>query len=251
MTDSNDKPIALITGGARGIGYASAQALKADGHRPVLADICGDGVASAAERLGAVGIRCDMGDPLEIRSLFDRIESEFGPVTTLVNNAGIALPGTFLEYGLDEFRRVLDVNLIGAFVALQRAARTMVQQGIRGSIINMSSVNAQVAIPSIPAYCASKGGVMQITKAAALALAPHDIRVNAVGPGSIDTAMMASVNADPAAMRTAMSRTPLKRAGTAREVGDVVAFLASDKASYITGETIYVDGGRLVLNYTC
>ena len=92
---------------------------------------------------------------------------------------------------------------------------------------------------------------MQITKAAALALAPHGIRVNAVGPGSIDTEMMAGVNASPEAMRTAMSRTPLKRLGSPREIGDVVAFLASDKASYITGETIYVDGGRLGLNYTC
>ena len=122
--------------------------------------------------------------------------------------------------------------------------------GIEGAIVNMSSVNAQVAIPSIAAYCASKGGIMQLTKAAALALAPHNIRVNAVGPGSIDTDMMAAVNADPAAMQMVMSRTPLKRIGSPREIGDVVAFLASKKASYITGETIYVDGGRIGMNYT-
>lgn len=126
----------------------------------------------------------------------------------------------------------------------------MVASGIEGAIVNMSSVNAQVAIPSIAAYCASKGGIMQLTKAAALALAPHNIRVNAVGPGSIDTDMMAVVNADPAAMQMVMSRTPLKRIGSPREIGDVVAFLASEKASYITGETIYVDGGRIGMNYT-
>ena len=126
----------------------------------------------------------------------------------------------------------------------------MVTSGIEGAIVNMSSVNAQVAIPSIAAYCASKGGIMQLTKAAALALAPHNIRVNAVGPGSIDTDMMAAVNADPAAMQMVMSRTPLKRIGSPREIGDVVAFLASEKASYITGETIYVDGGRIGMNYT-
>ena len=126
----------------------------------------------------------------------------------------------------------------------------MVASGIEGAIVNMSSVNAQVAIPSIAAYCASKGGIMQLTKAAALALAPHNIRVNAVGPGSIDTDMMAAVNADPAAMQMVMSRTPLKRIGSPREIGDVVAFLASKKASYITGETIYVDGGRIGMNYT-
>jgi glucose 1-dehydrogenase len=108
-------------------------------------------------------------------------------------------------------------------------------------------------LPDSFLYCQLdlKGAVMQLTKAASLALAPHGIRVNAVGPGSIDTAMMAAINANPAAMQTAMSRTPLKRLGTPKEVGDVVAFLASDKASYITGETIYVDGGRLGLNYTC
>ena len=126
----------------------------------------------------------------------------------------------------------------------------MVASGIEGAIVNMSSVNAQVAIPSIAAYCASKGGIMQLTKAAALALAPHNIRVNAVGPGPIDTDMMAAVNADPAAMQMVMSRTPLKRIGSPREIGDVVAFLASEKASYITGETIYVDGGRIGMNYT-
>ena len=134
---------------------------------------------------------------------------------------------------------------------MQRAARSMVSHSIEGAIVNMSSINAQVAIPSIAAYCASKGGVMQLTKAVALALATHNIRVNAVGPGSIDTEMMAGVNANPEAMKMVMSRTPLKRVGSPREIGDVVAFLASEKASYVTGETIYVDGGRIAMNYTC
>ena len=119
------------------------------------------------------------------------------------------------------------------------------------AIVNMSSINALVSIPTIAAYCASKGGVMQLTKSSALALAPHGIRVNAVGPGSIDTDMLATVNSNPDAMAMVMSRTPLKRVGTPREIGDVVAFLASDKASYITGETIYVDAGRMAMNYTC
>ena len=247
------KPIALVTGGAQGIGYACGAALKEDGHQIVLADINADGVAAAADQLGdgAVGLTVDMGDTAAIEQMFSRIEADLGPVSVLVNNAGIAMPGDFLDYELESFQRVLDVNLTGVFVATQRAAKTMVADGIKGAIVNMSSINAQVAIPAIPAYCASKGGVMQITKVAALALAQHGIRVNAVGPGSIDTAMMAGVNANPAAFETAMSRTPLRRPGTAREIGDVVAFLASDKASYVTGETIYVDGGRLGLNYTC
>lgn len=250
---TKDTPIALITGGAQGIGFASAQALKADGARIILADINGDGVTKAAQELGdgTIGIACDMGDTDQISALFDRIEAENGPVSILVNNAGIAMGADFLETPVADFKKVLDVNLIGTFAALQRAAKTMVAEKIEGAIVNMSSINAQVAIPAIPAYCSSKGGVMQLTKSAALALAPHNIRVNAVGPGSIDTAMLAGVNANPEAMATAMSRTPLRRVGAPSEIGDVVAFLASSKASYITGETIYVDGGRLGLNYTC
>ncbi|MEO0774537.1 MAG: SDR family NAD(P)-dependent oxidoreductase [Pseudomonadota bacterium] len=246
-----DRKIAMITGGARGIGLACAQALAADGFRCVLVDI-DPAVMDSAATLGdgAVGYVCDMGDPGAVLALFDRVEAEFGPVAALVNNAGIALPGDFLEYDIADFDKVIAVNLRGVFVATQRAAKGMIAAGVKGAIVNMSSINAQLSIPTIPAYCASKGGVMQVTKAASVALARHGIRVNAVGPGSIDTDMMAGVNADPAAFETAMSRTPLRRPGEAREIGDVVAFLVSDKASYITGETIYVDGGRLGLNYT-
>jgi len=241
--------IALITGAAQGIGLACAQALAEDGCKVVLSDIK-ENVHAAAATLGGSGYICDMGDTSQIAGMFERIEADIGPVSVLVNNAGIALPGDFLSYSLEDFGRVINVNLVGVFFATQRAANTMVAKGIHGSIVNMSSINAQVAIPAIPAYCASKGGVNQLTKAAALSLAPHGIRVNAVGPGSIDTEMMAGVNANPEALAKVMSRTPIGRVGTAREIGDTVAFLASDKASYITGETIYVDGGRLGLNYT-
>ena len=243
-----DTPIAVVTGAAQGIGRACAEALSEDGYKVILVDVQ-DSVHEAAASLGGVGIICDMGDTDAIGAMFDTIESGHGPVSALVNNAGIAMPGNFLDYDLAAFDRVMNINLRGVFVATQRVAATMVEKGIEGAIVNMSSINAQVAIPAIPAYCASKGGVMQLTKVTALALAGNNIRVNAVGPGSIDTEMMAGVNANPEAYRMAMSRTPLGRSGTAREIGDVVAFLCSEKASYITGETIYVDGGRLGLNY--
>jgi len=248
-----DQKIALITGGAQGIGYACGEAIMGDGARIVLADIHGDAVQEAANKLGnnTVAITCDVARPEQIQQMFDQVESEVGPVSILVNNAGVANPGNFLETSLEDFQKVIDVNLIGTFVALQRAAKSMVENKIQGAIVNMSSINAQVAIPTIPAYCASKGGVMQLTKSTALSLAPHGIRVNAVGPGSIDTAMLAGVNANPEAMKMVMSRTPLQRIGTPQEVADVVAFLASDKASYVSGETIYIDGGRLAMNYTC
>ena len=236
--------IALITGAARGIGLACAEALAEDGCAVILADIDA-AVHDAAARLGGRAEICDMGAPDQIAALFDRA----GPVDVLVNNAGLARAAEFLEMTLEDWDTVQNVNLRGSFLATQAAARGMVERGATGAIVNMSSVNAQVAIPKIAGYCASKGGIMQLTKAAALALAPYGIRVNAVGPGSIDTAMLAGVNADPDAMRMVLSRTPLGRIGTPREIGDTVAFLASDKASYITGETIYVDGGRLGLNY--
>lgn len=245
------KPLALITGAAQGIGYACAAALAEDGYDVILSDINAEGVATAAAKLGGSAITCDMGDLSQIEALFAKISSDHGPLSALVNNAGVAMPGDFLSYDVETFQKVIDINLRGVFVATQMAARVMVENEIAGAIVNMSSINAQLAIPAIPAYCASKGGVMQLTKVAALALAKNKIRVNAVGPGSIDTEMMAGVNANPGAFKMAMSRTPLGRAGDAREIGDVVAFLCSKKASYITGETIYVDGGRLGLNYTC
>ena len=249
----SDKPLALVTGGAQGIGYACAEALREDGKRIILCDINEEGVKAASEKMSddTIGLACDMGNTDQVNAMFDTIEAKYGPVEVLINNAGIAAPGEFLSYDLDAFERVINVNLRGVFHAIQRAANAMVESKIEGAIVNMSSINAVVSIPAIPAYCASKGGVMQITKAAALALAPHNIRVNAVGPGSIDTEMMAGVNANPEAMKMVMSRTPLKRVGSAQEIGDVVAFLASKKASYITGETIYVDGGRIGMNYTC
>lgn len=244
-----EQKIALVTGGAQGIGLACGQALAADGYRVMLADVQ-DSVVEAGQSIGGRGFVCDVADVAALMALFDRIEAEEGPIAALVNNAGIAKPGDFLSYSLEDFDAVIGLNLRAVFAATQRAANGMIAAGIQGAIVNMSSINAVLAIPAIPAYCASKGGVQQLTKASSLALAAHGIRVNAVGPGTIDTEMAAGVNANPQAMARVMSRTPMGRMGHAREIGDVVAFLCSPKSSYVTGETIYVDGGRLGLNYT-
>ena len=155
------KPIAIVTGGAQGIGLACAEALSADGHRCVLVDINAEGVAAAAETMGndTAAIACDMGDPAAVAALFEQIETEFGAPSVLVNNAGIASPAEFLDYTLDDFQSVIAVNLTGVFLATQLAAKLILAAGIEGAIVNMSSINAQVAIPAIPAYCASEGVV--------------------------------------------------------------------------------------------
>ena len=160
----------------------------------------------------------------------------------------------FLEIAEADFDRVIRVNLKGMFLVGQAVARQMVKQiedgGAPGAIVNMSSINAVVAIGNQVPYSASKGGVMQLTKVMALSLAPYGIRVNAIGPGSIMTEMLAAVMSDKAARNRVLSRTPLGRLGDPAEIAAIAAFLASDEASYVTGQTIYADGGRLPLNYT-
>jgi glucose 1-dehydrogenase len=171
------------------------------------------------------------------------------PLDVLVNNAGIIRTGDFLELAEADFDAVLRVNLKGAFLCGQAAARTMAARG-GGAIVNMSSVNAVLAIPNQVPYVVSKGGLNQLTRVMALGLADKNIRVNAIGPGSIMTEMLEVVMRDEAARQRILSRTPLGRCGAPEEIARVCLFLASDEASYLTGQVIYVDGGRLPLNYT-
>jgi NAD(P)-dependent dehydrogenase (short-subunit alcohol dehydrogenase family) len=173
-----------------------------------------------------------------------------GRIDILVNNAGTFKAAPFLEVSEADFDAVLRDNLTGAFLVGQAVARVMARAG-SGSIINMSSVNSVLAIPELASYNVSKGGLNQLTRAMALALAEHGIRVNAVGPGTIATELAAqAVLTSEAARQKIMARTPLRRLGEPSEIADVVAFLASDASSYVTGEIIMVDGGRMALNYT-
>jgi NAD(P)-dependent dehydrogenase (short-subunit alcohol dehydrogenase family) len=252
-----DGKVAIVTGGARGIGLAIAKRYVAEGAAVVIADIEEEAGRAAARALGEAHCRfiaTDVGKASEATNVVTETCAAFGHLDILVNNAGIIHAADFLDLAEADFDRVLRVNLKGAFLVGQAAARRMVAQveaGARpGAIINMSSINASLAIPNQTPYCVSKGGLSQLTKVMALSLAPYGIRVNAIGPGSIMTAMMATVATDRAAKRRVLSRTPLGRIGEPDEVAAAAAFLASNDASYITGEIIYVDGGRLALNYT-
>ena len=252
-----DGKVAIVTGGGRGIGLAIAQRYVAEGAAVVIADIDEEAARAAALSLGEGNCRfiaTDVGKASDATNLVTETCAGFGHLDVLVNNAGIIHAAEFLDLAEADFDRVLRVNLKGAFLVGQAAARRMVAQAKAGAgggaIINMTSINASVAIPNQTAYCVSKGGLSQLTKVMALSLAPFGIRVNAIGPGSIMTAMMATIATDQAAKRRVLSRTPLGRIGEPDEVAAVAVFLASNDASYITGEIIYVDGGRLALNYT-
>jgi NAD(P)-dependent dehydrogenase (short-subunit alcohol dehydrogenase family) len=165
-----------------------------------------------------------------------------------VANAAVQAEIHFLDLTEEEFDRVVRVNLKGTFLCGQTAARHMVETGRRGAIINLTSVNAVVAHSVLVHYAATKGGITMLTKGMAVALAPHGIRVNAIGPGTVETPINVNVFAMPGMKDRLLMRTPLGRIAAAEEIARVAVFLASDDASYITGTTIYADGGRLALN---
>lgn len=247
--------VAIITGAAQGIGEGIAREYVAEGGRVILADIQDEKGRALAEELGGEKVccyaHCDVSSPSDATALIATAVKAFGQLDIVVCNSGINLTGTILDLSEEDFDKVLSVNLKGAFLVGQAGARWMVENGVQGSIINMSSINAIVASPHILAYAVSKGGINQLTSAMALELAPHGIRVNGIGPGSIETELLAKIfENDPAVQKGMLARTPMGRLGTTREMGRICVFLGSDDSSYMTGETIYADGGRLRLAYT-
>lgn len=238
---------AIITGAAQGIGKAIAKAFVAEGADLILADIDEARLAETAAELGQEALVCDLSRKAEIDRLFARVTARWGGLDLLVNNAGVTHAAELNELTEEDFDRVMAINLKAALWGTQAAARLM-EPG--SAVVNMSSVNAVLGIPNQIPYALSKGALKQLTNVTALALAPKGIRVNAVGPGSIMTEMLKGIMTDRAAEQKILSRTPLGRCGEPEEVAAVAVFLASDESSYITGQTIYPDGGRLGLNYT-
>jgi len=255
-----ENKIAVVTGAAQGLGLACATSFVQEGAKVILTDVqddVGEKAATAMRDEGANAryLHCDVSKKSDIEAMMQFAVDTHGRVDTVVANAGIVHVCDPLELSEEDFDRVIAINLKGVFITGQCAARYMIAQtpdkdGSKGTIINMSSVNAELVIPEIAAYVIAKGGVNQWTKALGIRLASEGIRVNAIGPGSIATEMFNTVAASPEKYRAIMSRTPMGRPGEPDEIGKIAVFLASDMSSYITGQTIYPDGGRMGLNYT-
>lgn len=250
--------VAIVTGAARGIGRACAERLAREGADVALWDIedeAGEASASAIAALEGAGrtafFHCDVGYKKEVDASFAAVLARFGKVDILVSNAGIMRRTDFLDLAETDFDDVIRTNLKSVFLCGQVVARHLVERGEGGAIVNMSSTSVVMTMPTLSPYAASKGGISSLTRAMSLSLAPHGIRVNAVGPGTIVTELNRdSLLSDAAARERILSRTPLGRLGTGDDVASVVSFLAGEDAGYVTGQTVYIDGGRAGLNYT-
>lgn len=235
---------AIVTGGAQGIGLAIAGRLAAEGASLVLADMDEEACGRAAAGIDgpAVGVRCDVTSPEDVDAVIERCRAEFGAVDVMVNNAGITRDATMRKMPVEDFDAVIAVHLRGTWLGTRAASLAMREQGNAGSIVNISSISGKVGNPGQTNYSAAKAGIVGLTKAAAKEVAHAGVRVNAVQPGLIRTAMTEAMPADIFSQRE--GEIPLGRAGEPDEVAKAVLFLASDLASYITGITVEVSGGR-------
>ena len=243
--------VAIIAGGTKGIGLGIALEFVREGASVVVGgttDRNGNAAVREIEAAGGDGmfVNCDVSSLTDLDKIIEQTIERFGRLDIYVANAGIndADKTHFLDITPEQYDRIMNVNLRGMFFGGQKAARQMIAQDSGGVIINMSSVNAYLALDSQFVYTVSKGGIQQLTKVQAVALAPHDIKVNAIAPGPIETDLMRRVGSDKQLMDTILSRTPIGRIGTPQECGRLAVFLASEDSDFIFGQSIFIDGGR-------
>ncbi|OIO43587.1 MAG: hypothetical protein AUJ24_02270 [Parcubacteria group bacterium CG1_02_36_42] len=244
--------VAIITGARRGMGRTHAIALAKAGAKVVVSDISLDDCQKVADEIKkakgeAMAVKCDVTKKEEVDEMVKRTIEKWGKIDILVNNAGICDFKPFLEMTEKDWDRTIEINLKGYFLVAQTVAKEMVKRK-SGSIINIASIamgQTGVGFPALVHYCASKGAIVAMTEAMALELAPHNIRVNAVSPGAIETPMIDPLKADPKTMEGTLARIPLHRVGKPEEVSNLVLFLASDASSYMTGSDVVIDGGWL------
>jgi NAD(P)-dependent dehydrogenase (short-subunit alcohol dehydrogenase family) len=247
--------VAIVTGATKGIGVACAREYVKEGAKVVCAgrtvELGQNVVKDIQQDLGgeALFVRCDVSKSADVQNLIDKTVERFGRLDIMLANAGTNAKADFLDIPEEDWDWVIDVDLKGTFLCGQYAARQMVKEGHGGVIINMSSVMAVLGLKTQAHYCAAKGGINQLTKAMALSLIDYDIRVNAIGPGPIMTELMQRVGENKELMNTILRRTPMGRIGTCEEVATVAVFLASDDSSFIMGQCIYPDGGRMIQSF--
>ncbi|MCX6068187.1 MAG: SDR family oxidoreductase [Chloroflexi bacterium] len=247
--------VSIITGAAQGIGLACAKEFALEGARLVLADINDIPGEKAAAEIRAAGseaiyIHCDVSKNEQIQNLVQKTVEQFGRIDAVVNNAGVNHSANFFDITEADWDWVISVDLKGTFLMTQAAARVMVQQKIAGVFVNMTSVMTTLALGDQVPYCAAKGGANQLTKAMALALADNGIRVNAIGPGPVMTELMQRVVNNPEKEAELLDRMPMRRIASTREIARVAVFLASDDASFFTGQCLYPDGGRSIQGFS-
>jgi 3-oxoacyl-[acyl-carrier protein] reductase len=243
MSNSSDR-IAVVIGGASGIGWASARALAADGCRVTVADRNGEGARDKARELGAphAAAEVDVTDEASVQRLFD----EIGPLDVVVNCAGFGSLGLITDLAVSEFRSVVDVCLNGSFIVAKYAGQKL-REG--GSLVTISSLNGRQPAIGMSAYCSAKAGVSMLTQVAALEMGPRGIRVNAIAPGLVDTPLTEGSYAVPGLVEDYLENTALGRSGKPEEIADAVVFICSPKAAWLTGEVLDLNGGAHLKRY--
>lgn len=238
-----DNKVAVVTGASSGIGLAIAKRFLSEGAKVVLSDWSAAPADLVLDPATAIFVKCDVSKSAEVDALVKTAVDTFEHLDIMVNNAGIGTMGGIIDTTDDNWAKLMGINLFGVFYGARAAARAMKASGTHGSIINMSSILGQVGLGNTLAYCAAKGGVLQLTHAAALDLAADGIRINAIAPGFIATGMTKDILTDPNFSNMIKTNTPLGYVGEPLDIANAALYLASDEAKYVTGTALYVDGG--------